>query len=102
MVGLLVYNALLFSAGSINSAGTTAETLGSLAGSIFSLGAIAVVVYRVRTWLARLDANRSQMVGTVSHELRNNLTGMLGLTDVVMSMPDLAPSEAHELIGMAH
>ena len=42
------------------------------------------------------------MVGTVSHELRNNLTGMLGLTDVVLSMPDLAPTEALELIGMAH
>lgn len=102
MAGLLTYNALWIIVASIKSAGNTAETLGVLSGSLFTLGAIAVVVYRVRTWLARLDANRSQMVGTVSHELRNNLTGMLGLTDVVMSMPELAPTEAHELIGMAH
>jgi signal transduction histidine kinase len=102
MVGLLVYNALMFTVASLYSTGVTAEAVGAMSGSIFTLGATAVVIYRVRTWLARLDANRSQMVGTVSHELRNNLTGMLGLTDVVLSMPDLAPTEALELIGMAH
>lgn len=102
MVGLLIYNTLWFTVASVYSAGITAEAFGSLSGSLFTLVATAVVIYRVRTWLARLDANRSQMVGTVSHELRNNLTGMLGLTDVVLSMPDLAPSEAFELIGMAH
>jgi signal transduction histidine kinase len=42
------------------------------------------------------------MVGTVSHELRNNLTGVLGLTDVVASNADLEPAEARELIAMAH
>jgi signal transduction histidine kinase len=42
------------------------------------------------------------MVGTVSHELRNNLTGMLGLTEIVMSTADLDPTEARELIGLAH
>ena len=78
MVGLLAYNTLWIIVASVNSAGNTASTIGVLSGSLFTLGAIAVVVYRVRTWLARLDANRSQMVGTVSHELRNNLTGMLG------------------------
>jgi signal transduction histidine kinase len=102
MLGLLLYNTLWFVAAYIITAGISAETLGSMSGSMFSLAAIAVVAYRVRTWLARLDANRSQMIGTVSHELRNNLTGMLGLTEVVMSMPDLAPTEAHELIEMAH
>lgn len=102
MAGLLAYNAVWIVVASVNAPGNTAETFGVLSGSLFTLGAIAVVVYRVRVWLARLDANRSQMVGTVSHELRNNLTGMLGLTDVVLSMPDLAPTEAIELIGMAH
>ncbi len=102
MVGLVFYTAVWFAGSSIYSTGFTAKTLGSLSGSLFSLGAIAVVVYRVRTWLARLDANRSQMVGTVSHELRNNLTGVLGLTEVVMSTPDLDPTEATELIAMAH
>jgi signal transduction histidine kinase len=42
------------------------------------------------------------MVGTVSHELRNNLTGVLGLTEVVATMADLEPAEARELVSMAH
>jgi two-component system, OmpR family, sensor histidine kinase ResE len=102
MAGLLAYNAMWIVTASLNTSGNTAEALGVLSGSLFTLGAIAVVIFRVRTWLARLDANRSQMVGTVSHELRNNLTGMLGFTDIVLSMPALAPTEASELIGMAH
>jgi signal transduction histidine kinase len=102
MVGLLLYNAVWFVGSSIAATGTTAESLGSLSGNLFILGAVGVVIYRIRSWLGRLDANRSQMVGTVSHELRNNLTGMVGLTDVVVSMPGLQPAEAHELIEMAH
>lgn len=102
MAGLLAYNFTLLVVASIRDAGATAESLGSLSGTLFTVGAIVVVMYKVRRWLGRLDANRSQMVGTVSHELRNNLTGMVGLTDVVMSMPDLQPTEALELITMAH
>lgn len=102
MVGLLAYNAIWLVAASIRHAGATAESFGSLIGTVFTIGAIVVVMYKVRRWLGRLDANRSQMVGTVSHELRNNLAGMVGLTDVVMSMPDLQPTEALELITMAH
>jgi signal transduction histidine kinase len=102
MAGLLAYNATLLVVASIRDAGATAESLGSLSGAMFTVGAIVVVMYKVRRWLGRLDANRSQMVGTVSHELRNNLTGMVGLADVVMSMSDLQPTEAHELITMAH
>jgi len=52
--------------------------------------------------LCRLDANRSQMLGTVSHELRNNLSGVLGLTDVVANLEDLEPAEAQELVTMAN
>jgi signal transduction histidine kinase len=59
-------------------------------------------MYRVRGWLGRLDANRSQMLGTVSHELRNTLTGMMGLTEVVSTATDLGPEETRELIGLAH
>jgi signal transduction histidine kinase len=42
------------------------------------------------------------MLGTVSHELRNTLTGILGLTDLVSGSADLDPAEAKELIGLAH
>lgn len=82
--------------------GTSVEAIGNLTGSLLAVAAALAIALRVRGWLGRLDANRSQLVGTVGHELRNNLTGMLGLTDVVMSMPDLEPNEAHELIALAH
>jgi signal transduction histidine kinase len=42
------------------------------------------------------------MLGTVSHELRNTLTGMMGLTEVVSTATDLGPDETRELIGLAH
>jgi signal transduction histidine kinase len=42
------------------------------------------------------------MLGTVSHELRNTLTGIVGLTEIVSSASDLEPEEARELIGLAH
>jgi len=59
------------------------------------------VMWRVKRWLGRLDANRSQMLGTVSHELRNNLTGMIGMTELVGS-EELDPAEVRELIALAH
>ena len=42
------------------------------------------------------------MLGTVSHELRNNLTGMMGLTEIVSTNPDLSADEARELVALAH
>lgn len=82
--------------------GVTADSIGTLAGSLLAVAAGVAVMIRVVGWLGRLDANRSQMLGTVSHELRNNLTGVLGLTDVVSTTEDLEPPEARQLIGMAH
>ncbi|CAN5869397.1 hypothetical protein BH23ACT5_BH23ACT5_12620 [soil metagenome] len=78
------------------------DTWASLIGDLFLVAALVMVIFRVRRWLGRLDANRSQMLGTVSHELRNNLTGVLGLTEVVATINDLEPAEARELIGMAN
>ena len=69
---------------------------------VLTVGGLAAVMYRVRGWLGRLDGNRSQMLGTVSHELRNNLTGMMGLTEVLMNTTDLSRDETQELMGLAH
>lgn len=100
MAGLLAYAAGWFTAATLTA--STADPAGNLQGGLFVVVALAVVMVRVRQWLGRLDANRSQMVGTVSHELRNSLTGVLGLTDLVSSMEDLQPAEAKELVGMAN
>jgi hypothetical protein len=50
---------------------------------------VFAVMIGVRRWLGRLGAARSQMVGTVSYELRDNITGVLELTEVVATMADV-------------
>ena len=82
-------------------AGVTAETVAYFPAVLFTVAGIAMVMLRVKGWLGRLDANRSQMIGTVSHELRNNLTGMIGMTELVGSQ-DLDPEEVRELVQLAH
>lgn len=102
MIGLLVYMTAWYVAAYLAGAGVSAESVGVMAGGLLTVAAVVAVMISVRRWLGRLDAARSQMVGTVSHELRNTLTGVLGLTEVVATMEDLEPAEARELVTMAH
>jgi signal transduction histidine kinase len=76
--------------------------IGHVLGVLLMTGGLAAMISRVRSWLERLDAGRSQMLGTVSHELRNNLTGMIGLTQLVGDQPHMTFDEAKELVAMAH
>ncbi|MGZ5385111.1 MAG: sensor histidine kinase [Acidimicrobiia bacterium] len=77
-------------------------SLGHVMGVLLITGGMAAMIIRVRGWLGQLDAGRSQMLGTVSHELRNNLTGMIGLTEVVSTNRELNADEARELVALAH
>lgn len=101
-VGFLVYVTAWYVAAFLGGAGTSAESLRTLSGTLFTVMAIMAITARVRGWLGRLDAERSQMVGTVSHELRNNLTGVLGITELLATMPDLNPAEVRDLLVLAH
>jgi signal transduction histidine kinase len=74
----------------------------AFAGVLMTVGGLAVVVSHVRRWLGRLDANRSQMLGTVSHELRNNLTGMIGITDLMSEDLEIDPVEMKDLMVLAN
>lgn len=78
------------------------DGLGPFVGVVLIVTGLAAVMHRIRSWLGRLDANRSQLLGTVSHELRNNLTGILGLTQIVSTEHDLEPSETRDLMALAH
>lgn len=80
----------------------TIESVGVFLSVLITAGSVGVVVFRVRRWLDRLDGNRSQMLGTVSHELRNNLTGMMGMTELVSTDHEMSGEEARELTGLAH
>lgn len=80
----------------------TAQSVGRFVSILVTVAALGAVIVQIRLWLDRLDANRSQMLGTVSHELKNNLTGMLGMTELVTTQDDISAEEAAELITMAH
>jgi len=102
MFGFLAYVGAWYGISFFTGAGFAIESAGVFAAVVLTVGGLAAVMYRVRGWLGQLDGNRSQMLGTVSHELRNNLTGMMGLTDVLRSGDDLSPVETRELLGLAH
>ena len=102
MTACLLYVNTWFAISFFAGEGLNVEAAGVFAAVVFTVGGLAAVMYRVRSWLGQLDGNRSQMLGTVSHELRNNLTGMMGLTDVLQSATDMSRSETEELLGLAH
>ncbi|MDP9495948.1 MAG: HAMP domain-containing histidine kinase [Actinomycetota bacterium] len=102
MATFLLYVTTWFGISFFAGTGLNIEDAGVFVAIVFTVGGMDVVMYRVRGWLGQLDGNRSQMLGTVSHELRNNLTGMMGLTDVLQSATDMSPSETKELLGLAH
>ena len=82
--------------------GFSVGSFGRLVGVALITGALAAIMGRIRTGLGRLEANRSQLLGTVSHELRNSLTGLMGLTEVVSTDPSIGRDEATELVALAH
>lgn len=99
-LGLLTVTAVWFILAGFTSEATPLA-LGHILGVLLIAGALAALIARIRGWLGRLDAGRSQLLGTVSHELRNNLTGVMGLTEVV-GTDDLSLDETKELVALAH
>lgn len=99
-LGLLAATAAWFILSGFTSEATPLA-LGHILGVLLIAGGLAALIARIRGWLGRLDAARSQMLGTVSHELRNNLTGVMGLTEIV-GTDDLTLDETEELVALAH
>lgn len=102
VAGLLAYLASWYGVSYFLGAGLTSTTIGLFLSVLITVAGIDAVILRIRMWLSRLDANRSQVLGTVSHELKNNLTGVLGMTELVTTQDDLSQDEAAELIDLAH
>ncbi len=102
MVAFLAYATGWYAIAHFDSSSITLDSLSILLAVMLITGGLAFMMLRVSRWLARLDANRSQMLGTVSHELRNNLTGTMGLTEIVSTDTGLSRQEAIELVTLAH
>ncbi|MGA8038728.1 MAG: HAMP domain-containing sensor histidine kinase [Acidimicrobiia bacterium] len=74
-----------------------------LMSTIFVVGIILGIINAVRRRLAELEASRAQTIGVVSHELRNYLTGVIGVTELLTEEgARIDESDMAELLGMAH
>lgn len=72
-------------------------------GALFVAGVVAGVVSAFRSRIVQLEAARALTVGVVSHELRNHLTGVIGVTEMLRGGgAALDPAEAAELLELAH
>lgn len=100
-LGLLAVSAGWFAASAVTS-DLEPLTISHIVAVLLMMGGLAAMIARVRSRLDPANAGRSQMLGTVSHELRNNLTAMMGLTQLVGIQPDLTFEEAKELVALAH
>lgn len=102
LAGFLVYAVIWYSIAHFRSYPIGFESVGSVLAVILIVAGLAAMIIRVRAWLGRIEANRAQMLGTVSHELRNNLTGTMGLLEIVSTDPTMEAEEVRELTGLAH
>lgn len=65
----------------------------------FIIGAISAI----RTRLVELEASRAQTIGVVSHELRNHLTGVIAVAQMIRDDDGrLQPGEVTELLDLAY
>jgi signal transduction histidine kinase len=77
--------------------------IGSAAGMLFVVGMVTGVVSSIKRRLAELEAARAQTIGVVSHELRNHLTGVIGVTELITGPGVvLELDEIKELLVLAH
>ncbi|HLF62032.1 MAG TPA: ATP-binding protein [Acidimicrobiia bacterium] len=77
--------------------------VGDALGLTFVLAMIIGVVSAIRRRLTELEAARAQTISVVSHELRNHMAGVIGVTELV-SDPEsyFDPHELKELLQLVH
>jgi signal transduction histidine kinase len=69
---------------------------------LFMVGAMVLLLTTVNQRMLMLELQRSQLLGSVSHELRNQLTGVMGMIDLALDR-SIVPSqeEVRDLIVLA-
>jgi signal transduction histidine kinase len=103
-VALLCYSGLLTSFALTAAFDWDVGEVGDdIIGIAFVVTLVVVVISTIRSRLVELDASRAQMLGVVSHELRNHLAGVVGATEIINDeTTSLSEGETTELLGMAH
>ncbi|MEX1093662.1 MAG: HAMP domain-containing sensor histidine kinase [Acidimicrobiia bacterium] len=71
--------------------------------AVFVATLIIGAISAIRSRLAELEASRAQTIGVVSHELRNHLTGVIAVAEMIRDDDSrLQPGEMTELLDLAY
>jgi signal transduction histidine kinase len=78
------------------------QELGVIIPTMFVVAVIVIALNTVNRRMLLLELQRSQLLGSVSHELRNQLTGVMGMLDLALDR-DVVPTqdEVRDLIILA-
>lgn len=97
-------NAALGLAGLVATGNLTSGLLiAPFIGSLFLVALVALLLGSFRARLVQLEMARALTLGIVSHELRNRLTGIVGITELISEGDvSLDAEERAELMLMAH
>jgi signal transduction histidine kinase len=69
---------------------------------LFMAAAVIVILLAAHRRTLTIEMQRSQLLGSVSHELRNQLTGVIGMTDLALDQGvTTTAAEMRDLIGLA-
>jgi signal transduction histidine kinase len=69
---------------------------------LFVAAVAAAVLSRVHRHVAKIEMQRAQLLGSVSHELRNQLTGVIGMVDLALDeSAALTPADVRDMVGLA-
>ena len=69
---------------------------------IFMVGVMVLILITVNQRMLMLELQRSQLLGSVSHELRNQLTGVMGMIDLALDKNIVSTEEeVRDLIILA-
>ncbi|MGF1617326.1 MAG: sensor histidine kinase, partial [Acidimicrobiia bacterium] len=79
------------------------RVIASYMSAVFVAGFILGAISAIRSRLVELEASRAQTIGVVSHELRNHLTGVIAVAEMIRDdEASLQPEEVAELLELAH
>ena len=79
-----------------------AQDIGTTVSVVAAIAFTVLILLTVSRRSLMLEVQRSQLLGSVSHELRNQLTGVMGMIDLVLDEDGMPiPDETRDLIVLA-
>ena len=103
-IGIVAY-VTVFTLGSLLAVedGILSAAFEGFVGAVFVSALVIAAISAIRVRLVEVEAARAQMLGVVSHELRNHLAGVVGAISLITEEgSDLASEDIDELLQLSH